>query len=233
MEEQLNDKHSQSGKRSPPASIIPFNPCFLTPLTTSLLLLHSNTLLFPGIYQLSPPQILHSLSESASPFNLHALSCSSAPPRSSQPSTLLHHLHPLHHHHHHHHQHPTALREPCQSQAYKRGLDGSLGGQPAPLCSPAQRRMKLACGGRSVAVGHSRQPGSGACAGALPSTPLPQLPPPPRPSTSPGSLPIIPRNPPTHLTSILPLLPRDLKPFNPPHGAEKQGRRGWRLDASR
>ena len=164
------------------------------------------------------------------PSTLHALSCSSAPPRSSQPSTLLHHLHPLHHHHH---QHPTALREPCQSQAYKRGLDGSLGGQPAPLCSPAQRRMKLACGGRSVAVGHSRQPGSGACAGALPSTPLPQLPPPPRPSTSPGSLPIIPRNPPTHLTSILPLLPRDLKPFNPPHGAEKQGRRGWRLDASR
>lgn len=167
-----------------------------------------------------------SLGESASLINLHALSCSSAPPRSSQPSTLLQHLHPLHHH-----QHPTPLGEPCQSQAYKRGLDGSLGGQPAPLCSPAQWRLKLACGGRSVAVGHSRQPGSSAWPALYPlhhSLNCPLL-----PSTSPGSLPIIPRTPPTHLTSILPLLPLELKPFNPPHGAEKLGRRGRRLDASR
>lgn len=153
-----------------------FNPCFFTPLTTTLLL-HSNTLLFPG---------------------------TSAPPRSSQPSHLLHHLHPLHHH-----QHPTPLGEPCQSQAYKRGLDGSLGGQPAPLCSPAQWRMKLACGGRSVAVGHSRQPGSSAWPALYPlhhSLNCPLL-----PSTSLGSLPIIPRTPPTHLTSILPLLPPRVK----------------------
>lgn len=69
--------------------------------------------------------------------------------------------------------------EPCQSQAYKRGLDMGLGGQPAPLCSLAQRRMKLACGGPSMAVGHSRH----------------------RPPTS---YPLDPSHLLTHLTSILP-----------------------------
>ncbi|KAK2851050.1 hypothetical protein Q5P01_007326 [Channa striata] len=58
------------------------------------------------------------------------------------------------------HQHPMPLGKPCQSQAYKKGLDGCLEGQSAPLCSPAQWRMKLACGGPSMVVGHSRQPGS-------------------------------------------------------------------------
>lgn len=103
-----------------------------------------------------------SLGESACLINLCVLSRSSAPSRRSQPTTLLHHLHP---------HLPTSSSTRCPSGNHVnpkpiRGgggrLDVGLGGQPAPLCSPAQWRMKLACGGPSVAVGHSRQPGSGA-----------------------------------------------------------------------
>lgn len=77
-----------------------------------------------------------------------------------------------------------------------------LGGQLAPLCSPAQRRMKLACGGPSMAVGHSRH----------------------RPPTN---CPLNPSHPLTQPHVHPACLPLKLKPFNPKHGAEKQGPRGW------
>lgn len=116
-----------------------------------------NTGLFPPpttnpLIPMSPLQTV-SLSQplSSTPSSLPTHHIASSPPR--RPS-------PLNRPPFHLHQHPTALREACQSQAYKRGFDVGLGGQPAPLCSPAQWRMKLAGGASSMAVGHSRQPGS-------------------------------------------------------------------------
>lgn len=93
---------------------------------------------------------------------------------------------------------PPSTRRPSGNHVNPKpirgGLDEGLGGQPGPLCSPAQWRIKLACGGLSLAVGHSRQPGSGAWPALHPlhhhhRTPADCTP----PSTSPGSLPILPR----------------------------------------
>lgn len=127
------------------------HPCFFFLLWLAASPSTQTLSLIPCIYQLSAESV--SLRQSASP-NLYALWRSSELPRHSQPTVLLHHLHPSHYH-------LTPLRESCQSQAYKKGLDVGHRGQPATLCSPAQRRMKLACGGASTAVGHSTQPGSG------------------------------------------------------------------------
>lgn len=72
-----------------------FNPFFVTPLTTTLLL-HSNTLLFPGIYQLSPPQsqsvsVSQPLSSTSMRYHapLRLLGAPSPPPcfNTSTPST--------------------------------------------------------------------------------------------------------------------------------------------------
>lgn len=144
-------KSSQRIKRCSPVSIISFNPCVFPPLTTNLLI-HWNRLLFPVIYQLSPSQTQSvSVSQPLSSTSALLLSSSSSLPAHHVASTPP----PPY-------QHPAPLGEPCQSQAYKRGLDVGLGGQPAPLCTPAHWRMKLACGGPSMAMGHSRQPGSSA-----------------------------------------------------------------------
>lgn len=115
----------------------------------------TQTLSFNPMYLTAVSRESVSLRQSASPINLYALRCSSELPRHSQPTVLLHHLHPSHYP-----KHLTPLRESCQSQAYKKGLDVGHRGQPATLCSPARWRMKLACGVAPTAVGHSTEPGS-------------------------------------------------------------------------
>ena len=128
--------------------------------------------------------------------------------------------------------HPTPLREPCQSQACKRGLGVGLRRQPASLCCPAQWRMKLAGGGPSMAVGHSRQLGSRAWPALQPQHQHQKTPNCLHPSPQPlGSLPIILRT--LRLISCPScLFALELKLFNPQHGSEKQGHRGWRLAIS-
>lgn len=190
IKKQLNDKSSQSSKKY---------CCALSLLIRVYLynlFIHRNTLIFPGIYQLSPPQSRSvSVSQPLSSTSLcyHArlplLLAPSQPPFLFS-STLLHH------------QHPVPLREPCQSQAYKRGLTWASEDSQLPFCSLAHWRMKLACAGPSMVVGHSRQPGSGA---------WPELHPLHRnwaPTAPPVFFPSLGfQHHPTHLTSILPLCP--------------------------
>lgn len=98
----------------------------------------------------------------------------------------------------------TSTRRPSGShvnpEPIRGGLTWASEDSQLPFAPSAHRRMKLASGGASIAVGHSRQPGSGAWPALHPLSPplsTHKLPPPNRiPSKPLGSLPIIPRTSP-------------------------------------